>query len=100
VLDLLTADGFEARAGQVIDDQAEQLVLDLSGLLFLDCRGSRALAAVTRAVPEECPVVVRSARPAVRRLLGLLGLDLETRHGEAGAGPAQRPAVRAWSAAR
>jgi anti-anti-sigma factor len=83
VLDFLTAEGFAERAGLAVGGRAERLVLDLSGLAFADCCGARALAAVTRAAPGDCPVIVRSARPVVRRLLDLMNLDLESGHGEA-----------------
>lgn len=54
-----------------------RVVVDLSGLGFADCSGVRALAAVARSQPGRCSVVVRSARPAVRRVLDLLGVDLD-----------------------
>jgi hypothetical protein len=65
------------RAERMADGQLERFVLDLSGLRFIDCCGARALAAVTRAVPRDCPVIVRAVRPGVRRVLELLGLDLQ-----------------------
>ena len=76
-LDLVTTAEFGQRAARVADGQAERLVLDLSGLRFMDCCGARTLAAVTRAVGDDCPVIVRAVSPAVRRVLELLGLDLE-----------------------
>jgi anti-anti-sigma factor len=57
--------------------RAKRVVLDLSGLRFLDCGGARALAAVARSAPGRSPVVVRSIRPAVRRVLDLMCLDLD-----------------------
>lgn len=87
-LDLIAAAGFAERAARAVDDTARRLVLDLSGLRFIDCCGARALAAVTRAVPDDCSVMVHSARPIVRRVLGLLDLDLQRRHGGASAVPA------------
>jgi anti-sigma B factor antagonist len=89
-LDFVTADGFAERARLAVGGRAERLVLDLSGLAFADCCGARALAAVTRGVPGDCPVIVRSAGPVVRRLLDLMGLDLESRRGEADADLAGR----------
>lgn len=84
-LDLTTAAEFAERAAGAADDQTERFVLDLSGLRFIDCGGARALAAVTRAVPGDCPVIVRAVRPAVHRVLELLGLDLERQPQEDGA---------------
>jgi anti-anti-sigma factor len=76
-LDVVSADEFTRQAVAAIDRRAERFVVDLSGLRFIDCRGARALAAVTRMAPGHCPVVVRSLRPAVRRLLELLDLNLQ-----------------------
>jgi anti-anti-sigma factor len=85
-LDVLAAGDFLARAARAVNHtartgagQAERLVLDLSGLSFLDCSGVRALAWLTQAVPDECPVVVRSLSQAARRVLDLVGLNLEHR---------------------
>lgn len=76
-LDLVSAAEFAARASRAADGPVERLVLDLSGLRFIDCCGARALAAATRAVGDDCPVIVRAVRPAVRRVLELLRLELE-----------------------
>ena len=76
-LDLLAAGAFLRHAARVLDDRIERLVLDLAGVTFLDCAGVRALAIATRFVPRGCPVVVRSLSPTARRILELVGLDLE-----------------------
>lgn len=85
-LDLLSAARFAEQTALAIDGRAERLVLDLSGLAFVDCCGARALAALTEAVPDGCPVIVRSARPVVRRMLELMGVDLQARRGKCGPG--------------
>jgi anti-sigma B factor antagonist len=56
--------------------QPQRVVVDLSGLRFIDCSGARALAAVASSPLGRCPVVLRSVRPAVHRVLDLMGLDL------------------------
>jgi anti-anti-sigma factor len=89
-LDFLSAGSLVRRARGLVDGRAERLVLDLSGLMFADCAGVRALAAVAGLVSDHCPVIVRSARPAVRRILELLGADLESRRGPAVPGPGGR----------
>lgn len=53
-----------------------RLVIDMSGVSFVDFSGARALAAAISPVPGQCPVVVRSLRPAARRGLEQAGLDL------------------------
>jgi hypothetical protein len=57
--------------------RARRVVIDLSGLRFIDCGGTRALATVVRSASAGCPVMVRSVRPAVRRVLDLMCLDLD-----------------------
>lgn len=64
-------------AAAALKTPAERFVLDLSRLSFIDCCGARALAAITRAVPAGCPVIVRSVSPGVRRVLDLMGVNLE-----------------------
>jgi anti-anti-sigma factor len=54
----------------------DRLVIDMSGVSFVDFSGARALAAAASPVPGQCPVVVRSLRPAARRGLQQAGLDL------------------------
>ncbi len=76
-LDVATAAQFAESAAVALNSCAERFVLDLSELSFIDCSGARVLAATARAVPATCPVIVRSVSPAVRRLLNLLGLNLE-----------------------
>jgi anti-anti-sigma regulatory factor len=66
-------------AAAALKTPAERFVLDLSRLSFTDCVGARALATITRTVPADCPVIVRSVSPGVRRVLDLMGLNLESR---------------------
>ena len=76
-LDISAASGFLQSASRVVGDRTERLVLDLAGVTFLDCSGLRALAIAAGFAPGGCPVIVRSLSPAVRRILGLTGLNLE-----------------------
>jgi anti-anti-sigma factor len=66
-----------------------RLVIDMSGVTVVDFGGARALVAAASPVPGQCPVVVRSLRPVVRRQLELTGLDLGQPDREAG--PAAAP---------
>jgi anti-anti-sigma factor len=76
-LDFSAASGFLQHAAQVVDDRTERFVLDLAGVTFLDCAGLRALAIATGFAPGSYPVIMESFSPAVRRIIALLGLDLE-----------------------
>jgi anti-anti-sigma factor len=76
-LDLFGAGAFLEQAVLAIDSRTDRLVLDLAGVTFLDCTGSHALAMAATFAPAGCPVIVRSVSAAARRILALLGLDLE-----------------------
>jgi anti-anti-sigma factor len=76
--------GPAARFSELIQDapttvtpRPKRVVIDLSGLRFADCAGARTLATAARSAPGNCAVVVRSIRPAVRRVLDLMALDPE-----------------------
>jgi anti-anti-sigma factor len=56
---------------------AGRLIVDLSGLEFIDCTGAQALAALTSAAPPGCPVLVRGLTRRVRQLFDILALRLE-----------------------
>jgi anti-anti-sigma factor len=76
-LDMSSAGQFPGLVAAVINGHAGRVVVDMSGVRFIDCAGARALASVARGVPGGSSVVVRSLRPPVRRLLDQLGLDLD-----------------------
>ena len=76
-LDLPATGRFLEQAALAADDQAGRLGFDLAGVLFLDCAGVRALRIATRLAPGRCPVITGSLRPMPRRIVELLGLDLD-----------------------
>jgi anti-sigma B factor antagonist len=76
-LDLCETGRFLGRAALAVDDRSERLVLDLAGVTYLDCSGVRALSLAASFAPSGCPVIIRSPNPAARRILELLGRDLE-----------------------
>ena len=70
-LDIATTPALTRQAAAALRPPTERLIIDLSGLRFVDCCGARALAAATRAAPAGCPVLVRGASDRVRRILDL-----------------------------
>jgi anti-anti-sigma factor len=80
-LDVCGTGRFLERAALAVDDRTERLILDMTGLAFLDCAGVRALMIAIGFAPAGCPVIVRSLSPNARRILGLLDLDLEALRG-------------------
>jgi len=98
-LDLCAASELLIQAASAIDGRTERLVLDMAGLTFLDCAGARALAMAASFVPAGCPVIIRSLNPAARRVLDLLGLDLENpRESDPDEEPRDEPS--AWAASK
>ena len=76
-LDLLETGGFLEQTALAVDERTERLGLDLAGVLFLDCAGVRALRIATRFAPGGRPVITGSLRPMPRRIVEVLGLNLD-----------------------
>ncbi len=76
-LDTVTAADLAERVGTAVRGTPGAVLVDLSGLAFVDAAGARALAAVVRAVPAGQLAGVRSCQPPVRHALDMLGLRLD-----------------------
>jgi anti-sigma B factor antagonist len=75
-LDLATAPILERVLETLVADPPA-IELDLSGITFVDCAGLRPIReALRRASPSSTRVRVSEARPTVRRVLELTGLDV------------------------
>jgi anti-anti-sigma factor len=74
-LDIATAPRFSARLGELLRrGYPRELVLDLSGLTFIDATGLRALTELRLRVEQQQAVLVLEAVPAqMRRVLQLIG---------------------------
>ena len=73
-LDTATAPALTNRLLAVGAEHPERLVLDLTGLVFVDVAGARALDAAHKALEAQCRVILRGPRPSARKVLGLTGL--------------------------
>ena len=73
-LDITTAPIWTDRLLAVAAWHPDRLVLDLSGLVFVDVAGARSLDDVHTLLQTVCPVIVRQPRPAARKVFGLTGL--------------------------
>jgi anti-anti-sigma factor len=73
-LDITTAAVLTERLLAVAAWHPDRLVLDLSGLVFVDVAGARALDDVHTLLQTVCPVIVRQPRPAARKVFGITGL--------------------------
>lgn len=75
-LDITTVPILTGQLATLTDLRPTGLVIDLSGVTFLDCAAARLLAGTTALLPAGGQPVLTSVRPAVRRLLELLGLPM------------------------
>ena len=92
-LDTATADAFAECVDAAVRAQPWPVLVDLSGLTFIDARGARVLDAVIRTLPGGRRAVVRACPRRVRRILDILGLSLDCL--PAGSAPARQPGVPA-----
>ena len=75
-LDISSAPTFEQAVRQALDGQAQEFRLDMSGLMFMDSTGAKALMHVHKHVERlGRRLVVVSPTHGVRRVLDILGLD-------------------------
>ena len=75
-IDLSTVDAFSAHLGDVAGRNPKRLVIDLSGVGFVDPSGLHAFVRIRRDLPESCPIVLRSPRRQVRQVFNITGLAL------------------------
>ena len=73
-LDLSTVPELRRRLEPELAEGAH-IVLDCSDLTFIDSSGAMALIDATRAIGPRGRIIVKSPRPLVRRVVGVLGLD-------------------------
>ncbi|MDX6416003.1 MAG: anti-sigma factor antagonist [Trebonia sp.] len=73
-LDAVTADAFCQRLAEVASGSPRRLVIDLAGVGFLDSAGLRAFVQLRKALPGDCPVILRSPPPRARQVFDLAGL--------------------------
>jgi anti-anti-sigma factor len=76
-LDIATTPILAGQAAAALHGLAGWLIVDLSGLEFIDGRGAQALAAVTSAARPGCPVLVRGLADRFRKIFDILALPLE-----------------------
>jgi anti-anti-sigma factor len=84
-LDIASAPELEAALSQLVAGPHDVLVLDLTGLSFVDCAGMRPIRAARRTLEARGGrVVVRHPTPIVERALRLGGLGAALDAGRAG----------------
>jgi anti-anti-sigma factor len=73
-IDVATAETFYRQLASVADGGPRRVVIDLAGVGFLDSSGLRAFVRLRKAVPGDCPVILRSPHPRTRQVFELTGL--------------------------
>jgi anti-anti-sigma factor len=73
-LDLVSMPVLAARLSVVLRQRPRRLVFDMAGTTFMDCGCARLLAHAGQFLRDDKPVI-RHPGPAIRRVLGLTGLD-------------------------
>ncbi|WP_395106647.1 STAS domain-containing protein [Actinomadura sp. SCN-SB] len=75
-LDLYTAPKLQSALATLLRDQADRIVVDMSGIEFCDSTGVNVLLAALKRIKERNGTLELAApRPAVRRVLQVTGLD-------------------------
>ena len=74
-LDLVTMAFLTDRLTLIARRAPRQIVFDLARASFMDCGSARLIAAVGQLLPDRPRPVIRHARPVVRRIFELSGLD-------------------------
>ncbi|MFG1998085.1 STAS domain-containing protein [Spirillospora sp. NPDC048911] len=75
-LDLYTAPRLQTALAGLLRDQADRIVVDLSGVEFCDSTGMNVLLAAMKRLKERGGTLELAApRPAVKRILQVTGLD-------------------------
>lgn len=83
-IDLCNASGFRTRLHDAATHSVTTLVVDLSGLSFLDCSGLAALAATREVLrTQNRALVLRGARGVVRRAIEISELAVLLEDGPA-----------------
>jgi anti-anti-sigma factor len=73
-LDVTTATALSRRLLEIGAAHPVRLVVDLSGLVFVDVAGARALYETHKLLEAECQVILRRPRPSAREMFRLTGL--------------------------
>ena len=78
-LDILTAPVLDEMLALALNKQPSAIVLDFSGVEFLDCAAVRVIARVAAARPAHGWLTIRHPNLAARRLLWLTGVEAHVR---------------------
>jgi anti-anti-sigma factor len=74
-IDITTVSTLSEHLGHLARKNPQRLVIDLAGVSFIDSSGLGGFVRIRKALPADCPVVIRSPQRRVRKLFKITGLD-------------------------
>ncbi len=74
-IDISTVSTLSEHLGHLARKNPQRLVIDLAGVSFIDSSGLGGFVRIRKALPSDCPVVIRSPQRRVRQLFKITGLD-------------------------
>src|SRR6266571_7602531 len=74
-IDISTAGTLSEHLERLAGKNPQRLVIDLAGVSFIDSSGLGGFVRIRKALPPDCPVVIRSPQRRVRKLFKITGLD-------------------------
>jgi anti-anti-sigma factor len=74
-LDWATAPVLSEYLSEVLDARPQRLAIDLADLEFMDCSGITPIIRARHALPADCPLILQSPNPRIRRFLAATEID-------------------------
>ena len=74
-IDIATVRILSEHLGHLARENPQRLVIDLAAVSFMDASGLGGFVRIRKALPPDCPVVIRSPQRRVRQLFKITGLD-------------------------
>ena len=74
-IDISTVSILSEHLGRLAAEHPQRLIIDLAEVSFIDSSGLAGFVRIRKALPADCPVVIRAAQRRVRQLFKLTGLD-------------------------
>jgi anti-anti-sigma factor len=73
-IDIDTVGALSEHLGHLAAKNPQRLI-DLAGVSFIDSAGLGGFVRIRKALPPDCPVVIRSPQRRIRQLFKITGLD-------------------------
>lgn len=74
-IDIDTVAALSEHLGHLARKNPQRLIMDLAGVSFIDSSSLAGFVRIRKALPPDCPVVIRSPQRRVRQLSKITGLD-------------------------